>query len=166
MPVLIRFSIFIAILLIAFAWFEFKDDDFNPDFEKVVVDSLLTDWHDAAAKADFTTYFGLMSEESIFMGTDETEYWTKQEFIDYAKPYFDKGKAWTFRADTRRIYFNANLNVAWFDEELITENLGRCRGSGVLEKEDGLWKIAHYNLSLPIPNGIIRDVIQQIDKQN
>jgi hypothetical protein len=39
----------------------------------------------------------------------------------------------------------------WFDELLNTQ-MKICRGSGVLVKIDGKWKIKHYVLSMTIPN--------------
>src|SRR2546428_801943 len=47
---------------------------------------------------------------------------------------------------------------AWFDEDLETEKLGAARGSGVLVKDGGRWKIAQYNLSIPIPNARFAEV--------
>ena len=35
-----------------------------------------------------------------------------------------------------------------------------CRGSGVLKKIDGKWKIAHYVLSIAIPNENVSEVIE------
>jgi hypothetical protein len=35
-----------------------------------------------------------------------------------------------------------------------------CRGSGVLVKENGNWKIKHYVLSMTIPNDVSKQVIQ------
>ena len=60
---------------------------------KESIDQLLNEWHDAAARADFDTYFSKMAEESVFIGTDPTENWDKPEFIEWSKPYFEKGKA-------------------------------------------------------------------------
>nr|MCU0349971.1 nuclear transport factor 2 family protein [Flavobacterium sp.] len=34
------------------------------------------------------------------------------------------------------------------------------RGSGVLVKENGKWKIKHYVLSMTIPNDVSKEVIQ------
>ena len=33
--------------------------------------------------------------------------------------------------------------------------MGRCRGSGVLVRSDAGWKIAQYNLSVPVPNSMV-----------
>ena len=44
-------------------------------------------------------------------------------------------------------------DVAWLDEDLETANLGAARGSAVLVRgEDGVWRIAHYNLAITVPN--------------
>ena len=34
-----------------------------------------------------------------------------------------------------------------------------CRGSGVLQKVDGTWKIAHYVLSIAVPNENVSELI-------
>lgn len=135
--------------------------------EVAEVEAVLDDWHNAAAEGDFDRYFNhFENDSSIFMGTDATERWTIAEFKPWAKPHFeDDGVAWTFTPTFRKIYFSDNTQTAWFDEELDTPNLGPSRGSGVLVKRDGNWKIAHYNLAIPIPNSIVDDVIQQIETE-
>ena len=52
--------------------------------------------------------------------------------------------------------------MAWFDEELDTPNLGPARGSGVLLRQNGIWKIAQYNLSIPIPNTLASEVVKLV----
>jgi ketosteroid isomerase-like protein len=117
----------------------------------------LDDWHDAAARADEARYFGHFAEGAVFLGTDGTERWTLPQFRAYAHPHFAAGKAWAFRATRREVTFAAG--VAWFDEDLATPHLGPARGSGVLLRDgDGAWKIAQYNLSVPIPNERFADV--------
>lgn len=139
----------------------------NPEPSKEVINSVLDDWHAAAAEGDFERYFDhFESDSSIFMGTDATERWTIAEFKPWSKPYFeDDGVAWTFTPTFREVYFSENGKVAWFDEELDTPNLGPSRGSGVLLKNEKGWKIAHYNLTIPIPNSIVDDVVQQIETE-
>ncbi|MFT5863658.1 MAG: ketosteroid isomerase-like protein, partial [Flavobacteriales bacterium] len=95
------------------------------------IDQLLVSWHKAAADADFDTYFGMMTDDSVFLGTDTTENWQNYEFKAFSKPYFDKGKAWSFTTLERNIYIANTGNMAWFDEHLDTQ-MGICRGSGVL----------------------------------
>lgn len=131
------------------------------------VNRVLDDWHAAAAEADFGRYFDHFAGDSaIFMGTDATERWTVDRFKDFAQPYFDKGEAWNFTPVERNIYFSDHGRTAWFDERLDTPNLGPSRGTGVLVYRDTTWKIAHYNLSIPIPNSIVYDLVEQIEKES
>ena len=127
--------------------------------ETININHIIDSWHTAAAKADFVTYFNLMSDQAIFIGTDATENWTKNEFQAYAKPHFDKGKAWSFKSLQRNIYFSADKKTIWFDELLDTQ-MKICRGSGVLIKVKNEWKIAHYVLSISIPNELSNEVIK------
>lgn len=119
--------------------------------DKASIELVLNNWHRAAAEANFEDYFGAMSDESIFIGTDATENWDKKAFQKFAKPYFDRGKAWNFTALERHVYFSKDGKTAWFDELLNTQ-MKICRGSGVLVKEKKAWKIKHYVLSMTIPN--------------
>lgn len=126
--------------------------------EQDEINLLLDNWHRAAAIADANTYFGLMADDAIYVGTDATEHWTKSEFQAFAKPYFDRGNAWDFKPLTRHVYFSKDRKTAWFDETLDTW-MKICRGSGVLVKTSGQWKIKHYVLSMTIPNAITKEVI-------
>jgi hypothetical protein len=100
-----------------------------------------------------------MAENSVFIGTDASEIWTKKQFENYSKPHFDNRKAWDFKALERNIYINETGNFAWFDENLQT-NRGTFRGSGVLEKTENNWKLKHYVLSVPIPNDDMKEVVK------
>lgn len=131
----------------------------NNDAEKLEINKLVDAWHLAAATANFESYFDLMSEDAIFIGTDATENWNKTDFQAYAKPHFERGKAWNFTTLQRNIYFSADKKTAWFDELLDTQ-MKICRGSGVLTKVANEWKISHYVLSITIPNDLSKDVIQ------
>ena len=128
------------------------------------VSAVLDDWHAAAAAADEARYFGHFAPNAVFLGTDATERWTVEEFRRYAHPYFAKGKAWSFKAVERHIAFSPDGAVAWFDEKLDTPNLGPSRGSGVLVKISGRWKITHYDLSVPIPNDLMKEIKNRIEQ--
>lgn len=123
------------------------------------LNKLVDDWHLAASKADFDGYFGKMSEQSIYIGTAPNERWTKTEFIAFAKPYFDKGKAWDFKAKNRKWGFSEDGKTAWFDEELSTW-MEDCRGSGVVQFINNEWKIVFYDLHVIIENEKIKEFIQ------
>ncbi|RZJ62113.1 MAG: hypothetical protein EOO45_22755 [Flavobacterium sp.] len=135
-----------------------KEASINIADEKTAINSLLNNWHNAAAKADYNAYFGKIAEDGIYIGTDAGENWNKKEFEVFAKPYFDKGKAWNFTALERHIFFSKDGKTAWFDELLDTQ-MKTCRGSGILEMQGKEWKIKHYVLSLTIPNDAVQEVL-------
>ena len=139
----------------------------SPQETKSEIDSVLTTWHAAASTADGDTYFNLMTDDAIFIGTDATENWSLEEFKAFSKPYFDKGKAWSFTAVDRNVFLSNDGEVAWFDELLDTW-MGACRGSGVLVQQDGIWKIKHYVLSIAVPNETVNQLLplkQNIDRK-
>lgn len=129
----------------------------TPTIKKEVT-IFLDDWHKAASEANYMGYFGKMDSVSVFIGTDASENWNKTQFSAFSKPYFDKGKAWSFKALERNIYTSKTGDFVWFDELLDTW-MGTCRGSGVLEKVKDNWTIKHYVLSVSIPNDDIQAVI-------
>ena len=124
---------------------------------------MLDDWHLAAAQADEGRYFGHLAEGSVFLGTDPGERWPKAAFQVWAHPIFQRGKAWSFKATRRAITLSKDGRTAWFDEDLDTPNLGPARGSGVLSREGDRWLIQQYNLSIPIPNALMKAVRTQIE---
>jgi hypothetical protein len=133
--------------------------------EKAVA-ATLDDWHLAAAQADEVRYFGHLDASAVFLGTDATERWTKAAFQTWAHPIFQRGKAWSFKATRRAVTIARDGRTAWFDEDLDTPNLGSSRGSGVLVLAKDGWLIAQYNLSVPIPNELMKQVKGLIDAQS
>ena len=153
---------FIGILLLIFnfsATVSAQKKGFYENVQKKNVAKVLDDLNAFASAADYSNYFDLYAEESTFIGTDATEVWDKKQFMDYAKPHFDKGKAWNFTSLKRNITFSKDGNYAWFDEVLDTQ-MKICRGSGVLEKIGGKWKIRQYVLSMTVPNDVSNEVIK------
>jgi len=150
----------ITLLLMSFCLlvsFNIKSIDEKKEQEKITL--LLDNWHKAAAAANAKDYFGAMTEDSHFIGTDATENWNKTQFQAFAKPFFDKGNAWNFKPLQRHIYLSKDKKTAWFDELLDTW-MKICRGSGVAVKVGNEWKIQHYVLSMTIPNDNTNDVIK------
>jgi hypothetical protein len=125
-----------------------------PEDEKAII-AVLDAFHDAAANADKDRYLGHFTEDGAFLGTDEWERWPlKPEFTDYVAGRFAKA-GWSYHSEKKVIAFSKDGSVAWFDETSISNsNGGRFRGSGVLEKVDGTWKIAQYVLSFLIYNEV------------
>jgi len=126
--------------------------------EKATIDSVLINWHKAASNANYTNYFGALDSSAVYIGTAAEEIWSKKQFSNFSKPYFDRGKAWDFKTLERNVYLNEIGDFAWFDE-LLNTWMGTCRGSGVLEKKNNTWNIKHYVLSVAIPNDDIQAVI-------
>lgn len=129
-----------------------------PEDEKAIT-AVLDDFHDAAAKADKDRYLGHFTDEGVFLGTDEWERWPlKPEFTEYVGGRFAAG-GWSYHSEKKYINFSKDGMVAWFDETSISNsNGGRFRGSGVLEKVSGEWRIAHYVLSFLVYNEVGGDV--------
>ncbi len=140
----------------------------KPEFTEA--NELLDRFHLAAAKARFADYFSCFSEDAIFLGTDAKERWNVTEFKQFAKPYFDKGKGWNYEKKDRHILVSRDGNHASFDEILnhipgdgkAENGYGTCRGSGVLRKVEGKWKIEQYHLTIPIPNELAKEIVQSI----
>jgi len=141
-----------------------KQQEPLPQINKEEVNIFMDNWHKAAAEANFDAYFNAMDSDAVYVGTAAEEVWSKTEFANFSKPYFDKGKAWSFKAINRNVYFIENSNIIYFDELLDTW-MGQCRGSGVLQLDsDHQWEIKHYVLSLVVPNEDIKAVVDLIEK--
>ncbi len=130
---------------------------------RTLLDAAVDGWHQAASDANYESYFGAMDASFIFLGTAPGERWTKEEFSAFSKPYFDKGKAWDFKASNRLWNFSKNGKMAWFDEDLDTWMRG-CRGSGIMVKKKGEWKIVYYNLTVLIENEKMDSFIELRDQ--
>ena len=123
------------------------------------LDALLDGLHQDAHDGNFQTYFARYSSDAVFLGTDKSERWTIEEFKSYAKPAFADGHGWTYTVVERN--WEGDGNTRWFDEILLNEKLGHCRGTGVIQLINGEWKIAHYALTMLVPNDIAADVGSQ-----
>ena len=117
------------------------------------INTFMDQWHKDAANAD-PVYFDKMAPNSIYIGTDKTEIWTRDQFKVWAKPFFDQKKAWAFTAIKRNVYFSQDKNYAWFDEQLDTQ-MGICQASGVIRRTAAGFEIEHYQLSLAVPNPLM-----------
>jgi ketosteroid isomerase-like protein len=130
--------------------------------ETAAVSTVIDVFHAAAARADEEAYFALLAPNAVFLGTDATERWDKAAFRTFAHPYFSQGKGWTFTPRNRHVDLARDGRVAWFDELLDSASYGECRGSGVLEKVDGGWKITQYHLTIPMPNDLAKELVARI----
>ena len=126
------------------------------------VATILDSFHAAAATADGETYFELLTDNAIYIGTDAAERWTVDEFRSFAEPYFDSGRGWTYTATERHVDLAPDGTVAWFDEILWNESYGTCRGTGVLLLTENGWRIAQYHLTFPVPNALAKEFTAKI----
>jgi hypothetical protein len=126
------------------------------------VEAVLDDFHQAASEADEERYFGHLAPSGVFLGTDASERWPKAEFRDFVHPYFSRGSGWTYVPVERHVTVSADGSVAWFDEHLENSSYGTCRGTGSLQLHDGAWKIEQYNLTIPVPNELSKDLVSRI----
>jgi hypothetical protein len=122
-------------------------------------DGLLDGLHQDAHEGNFQSYFERYTSDAVFLGTDKSERWSIEEFKGYAEPAFADGHGWTYEVVERN--WEGDGQTLWFDEILFNEKLGHCRGTGVVEWVKDEWKIAHYALTMLVPNEIAADVGSQ-----
>lgn len=123
---------------------------------EIALDTFMNNWHRAAAEADEDVFFGSMTEDAIYLGTDPSERWLRDELKEWSKKYFERETAWAFTPTERNWMLSEDRKIAWFDELLDTW-MGICRGSGVLVMTDDGWKLKHYNLAVTVYNEAIED---------
>ncbi len=129
-----------------------------PDLQGDLND-FMNSWHKAAATADEDIFFGSMAKGGIYIGTDATERWERDEMKEWSKKYFDQDSAWDFATIDRTFYLSDDEETAWFEESLDTW-MGVCRGSGVLELTADGWKIRHYHLAVAVPNDNVDEYLK------
>jgi hypothetical protein len=132
----------------------------TPPPNEAKVHATLDAFHQAAATADEEAYFGAMTDDFVFIGTDATERWPREAFEAFARPYFDRDSAWIYRPLERHVTLRGD--IGWFDERLHSDKYGETRGSGVVVRSGDTWKLAHYVLSFPIPNDLAAGVVATI----
>jgi hypothetical protein len=132
----------------------------NVDALRAEAVATLDDFHAAASAADGARYFAHFASDGVFLGTDASERWTVEQFRAYATPHFDAGEGWTYVATERHV--DVDREYAWFDELLDNAKYGVARGTGVLRREGGAWKVVQYHLTFPIPNDLADDLTRRI----
>ena len=132
------------------------------DNQRAAIDALIDGLHQDAHEGNLQTYFDRYTPDAVFLGTDKSERWTIDQFKVYAEPAFEDGHGWTYSVKERN--WEGEGTTRWFDEVLLNEKLGHCRGTGVVELIDGEWKIAHYALTMLVPNDIAAEVGAQTQR--
>lgn len=130
------------------------------DRDAAEIGRVIDDFHDAAAHGDRERYLGHMTDDGVFMGTDEWERWPRRpDFEAYVDERFHDGVGWRYRSVERHVSLAPSGETAWFDEVIASDANGRFRGTGVLLLQDGEWKIARYAMSFLIFNENWNDVV-------
>lgn len=141
--------------------YDTRHKDICDDSTEDDINKFLNNWHLAASKADENIFFSSMASNGIYIGTDATERWTRDEMQIWSKKYFDRESAWDFKPIERKINFSSDRKTAWFNETLNTW-MGVCRGSGILIKSGESWKIQQYHLSVTVPNDLIEGFVKLV----
>jgi ketosteroid isomerase-like protein len=126
------------------------------------VRAMLEDFHRAAAEADAERLFGHIDPEATIFGTDATERWSAEQFRALTAPYLARGQGWTTLPVAQFVHLSEGEDFAWFHERLGSTRHGAMRGSGVARKQEGRWRIVHYDTAFPVPDRIFRDLVQRI----
>ncbi len=74
----------IAFLLFFFVFF------FSTAQQEKEQNQIINAWHQNAANAAFDAYFGITTDDFVFLGTAPEERWTKSHFMEFCRPYFDR----------------------------------------------------------------------------
>ena len=159
------FSVRPALWLVLFCWCTSACADHHGASPVPAISATLDAFHAAAARGDKAAYLGLMTEDGVFLGTDEWERWPlRPDFTAYVDSRFKDGKGWVYRSVDQNIQLAPGGQIGWFDEVVLSEQHGRFRGTGVVVREDGGWKIAHYALSFLIFNEDWEAVVERTKK--
>lgn len=153
-------TIIFLLLLVLFAANVNAQKNKHDTILKKEINAFMNQWHKDAAVAD-TVFFDKMAKNGIYIGTDKSECWTRDEFKKWAKPFFTRKSAWDFKPISRNVYLSDDKKYAWFDELLDTW-MGTCRSSGVLKRKGNTWEICHYQLSVTLPNDAATDFIKLV----
>ena len=127
---------------------------------KQKVNAFVDRWHSDAAHAR-PAYFDKIAKDGVYIGTDKSERWRRDEFKAWAKPHFERKSAWAFKAIRRNVYFSGDKAIIWFDELLDTQ-MGVCQASGVMRRKGDSFEIVHYQLSMAVPNQVGSQVSRMI----
>jgi ketosteroid isomerase-like protein len=129
--------------------------------DRDAVEAVLDEFHAAAAAADERRYLATLTEDMVFLGTAPGERWQGAEWREFVGSHFSRGKGWAYAPSERTVVIAEDGRTAWFDERVDNEHFGACRGSGVLRR-DGAWRIAQYNLTIPVPDELVPELVSRI----
>jgi hypothetical protein len=136
--------------------------------EVQAVKAALRGLHQAGADADAERLFGCFDPDAIIFGTDKSERFTLEEYRNFAGPYLAQGHGWTSVPTEQNVYVSDDGNFAWFDERLDKPGFQELRGTGVMRKVDGSWKVLQMNTAFTVPNelaGPLAEMARELDQE-
>ena len=145
------FHILLLILAFTTSLFAQSKEAAQEEAQIETLNQFMNAWHLAAAEANAEDFFGSMREDAIYIGTDKTERWLRDDLRKWSAKAFERESAWKFVASERNWQIHLDQQFAICDE-LLNTWMGPCRSTAVLTWEKDGWKIIHYQLSVTIDN--------------
>lgn len=105
----------------------------------------------AGADANEAHFVAVLAPDAVFLGVGDGKRLQGQALRNFISESFASGNTWGYRSSERVVRLSADGTVAWFDESLEHDQLGRGRGSGVLIQSGGVWQVAQYDLTVSLP---------------
>ena len=124
---------------------------------------LLHDVHLAKAAGDGDRYFGHFAPDAVFLGTDRAERFSVAGLRAILGPYYARGARPVTIPIEQQVYLSPDGGWAWYEELVERKGVGRMRGTGVLRRVEGAWKIVHYNVVLTVPGALAEDFAERIE---
>jgi hypothetical protein len=118
-------------------------------------DAALDALHKAGADANAAVFEALLAQDVVFLGVGGAGRLKGQAARAYFNEYLAQGNAWAYSSSLRETRVSADGSVAWFDETLEHGQLGLGRATGVLVRSGEGWKVAQYNLTVPVAGGAV-----------
>ncbi len=143
---------------------DFEAPEVQSDAPAGSAEWLLRDVHLAKAEGDGERFFGLFASDAVILGTDRAERYSVAAWRAIFGPYYARGSGRPATIPVEQhVYLSPDGDMAWFEELVERQNLGRMRGTGVIAKVEGAWKFVHYNFVLIVPAELAEDFARRID---
>jgi len=97
------------------------------------VKTVLTDFHSAAAAADFEGYFEHLADDAVVLGTAADERWTMSVFRPHVKSIFERGKISAEDLARYDVVWSKPLRTSYRDREICTVAAPMIGGRRLLE---------------------------------
>ncbi len=117
--------------------------------------------HRAATAADGERFFAAFAPEAMIFGS--TARLTLARYRALREPYLARGQGLPSTPIEQKVYLSASGDLAWFEELVEVFEHDRLRGTGVLRRIDGAWKLVHYSAMILVPRQLAGDFAHRIE---